>query len=365
MKTIKKRMKRKSKTKKIKSKNIQALKWLTKPCDIISSLQIKNTICNEPKWKHIPTFKYSNGKEYVYKFSHNQVYRITYLKCINSGGFSKIHKVKFLYDNGTQINMIVKHPHKIDNLSFSREIYLHALLYCNYEKYIPKIINVFKINSQFLYGVENIDGTLWDYFDNNINVPMKLVRGLQSITYILKELQEKFSFMHRDFHPGNIMYKKVNSQYKWYFVDFNMSCMKIKGKKLYQMSNTGHYNVLHKFNSTHDMRMLIVFVYVHYMNRLPKELLHYILSLLDSYVKYYPKKIKYQKDNTESLLYGIYGDVVHITDDIFDPSQISKVLKQILDGTYELKYEHIQYQSGILETYIQTSRNIVFNRFSK
>lgn len=363
MRTMKKKLKNTLQTKKKKPK--QVLKWLTKPCAVISSLQIKNTICNEPNWKYIPYFKYSKNKEYVYKWSLNQVYKIRYLKCVGRGAYSEIHKVIFTDATGKQKDMIVKHPKKIDKSSSLRELYFHTLLYCDYGNHIPRIMNVFKIKSQILYGVENMDGTLWDYFDEHIDDQMQLVRALYSITCILHELQEKYTFMHRDFHPGNIMYKKVVSKYIWYFIDFNMSCMKIKEKRLYQMSSTGHYNVLHNFNSSHDMRMLIVFLYLQYMNKLPTELLHYILSLLDSFVKYYSKKNKYHTDNTDMLLYGIYGDVVHIVDDNFDPLHVSLVLKNIIDRKYILNHEHKKYRSGLLETNIQTSRNIVFNRFSK
>ena len=223
MQTMKKKTKSKLQTKKKKTKNIQILKWLTKPCDTISSLQIKNTICNEPKWKHVPSFKYLKSKEYLYKLSSDQVYKIKYVKCVGKGTHSKIHKVIFTDAKGKKKDMIVKDPQEIDTVSFSREIYFHTLLYCDYEKYVPKIMNVFKIKRQLLYGVENMDGTLWDYFDEYIDDKMQLVQALYSITCILHRLQERYIFMHRDFHPGNIMYKKVNSEYSWYFIDFNMS----------------------------------------------------------------------------------------------------------------------------------------------
>jgi len=365
MQTMKNKVKAKLQTKKKKQKNIQNLKWLTKPCDIIRSLQIKNTICNEPKWKHIPLFKYFEKKEYQYKMSLNQIYKIKFGTCIGMGTHSKVHNVIFTDTKGKIQKMVVKTPQKIDNLSFSKEIYFHTLLYCNHKKNIPKINSVFKINNRILYGVEHMDGTLWDYFDDHIEDQMLLIEALYSITRILHELQEKYIFMHRDFHPGNVMYKKVNSEYNWYFIDFNMSCMKINKTKLYQMSSTGHYNVLHEFNNSHDIRMLFVFLYQHYMNKLPRKLLHYILFLMDSLVKYYSKQIKYQTNNTDTLLYGIYGDIVDIVDENFDPLRVSLVLKEIMHGKYVLKHDYTIYKSGILETYIQTSRNIVFNRFSK
>lgn len=365
MKTKKRAKKRNTTVKKCKL-NLRKEDFLNTPCNTQNKIHILFCVQSDNSFrKKIPLFEYKKKND-NYKFSLNSnIYTITFNSKIGSGSYGTIWKSTYELNNSTTDIVIKKPTLNVQKNNFLREMFIHLFLYCNHSLntgYIPEIKVIFRTrNENAFYGMEELHGTLWDFIDDNIQNPQSIYKTLHDIVIFLQDLQSKYYFMHRDFHPGNIMYKKINSKYNWYFIDFNMCFLKINNKYVNQMTTTNHYHVIHTFNASHDIRMLFLYLYEHYMNRLPTLLLHYMLHLFSNALSYFPN-IKKSGSREHCFTCHAYGDIVHKYDKNFTPQSILVSLKNMMNDTYEAtKIQPYLNTSdlNIFDTYIQTSRNLL------
>jgi len=87
--------------------------------------------------------------------------------------------------------------------------------YIGYKESYLKFKNV---PSQFTF-IENLDGTLEEVLEENINVDNYLLSCLFQICFTLSLVQRIFNFTHNDLHTRNIMYKNTNQKYLYYKIN--------------------------------------------------------------------------------------------------------------------------------------------------
>ena len=361
----KKRIKKKKSVKTYKNK-LKQVDFLNTLCNTQNNFRILFCVQSENSFiKNIPLFEYKQKKDcYIFQL-HSKLYKISFDYKLGTGSYGSIWKSNYMKDEMVTDIVVKKPTLNIKKNNFLKEMYIHLFLFCNHSSttgYIPEIKVVFRTNStNVFYGMEILDGTLWDFIDDNIENPYTIYVALHDIVSFLQDLQNKYKFMHRDFHPGNIMYKKKQTHYKWYFIDFNMCFLKINNKFVNQMTTTNHYHVIHNFNSSHDIRMLFLYLYEHYMNRLPIMLLHYMLGLFTE-VSYYFPIIKQNDSREHCFTCHSYGDIVDKYDTNFTTQNISQNLKKMILNTYSVTKIQANLNTlnmNIFDTYIHTSRNLL------
>ena len=361
----KKRLKKNTTMKQCKF-NLRKENFLNTPCNTQNKIHILFCVQSDSSFrKRIPIFEYKRKLDHYTYTLQSKLYTIAFDYKIGSGSYGAIWKSTYRL-NKTNTDIVIKKPTlNIQKNNFLREMFVHLYLYCNHTLttgYIPEIKVIFRTEKgNAFYGMEILDGTLWDFIDDNIGKPESIYSALYDIILFLQDLQTIYHFMHRDFHPGNIMYKKTKTKYTWYFIDFNMCFLKINNKFVNQMTTTNHYNVIHAFNASHDIRMLFLYLYEHYMNRLPSMLLHYMLHLFDETLSYFPT-IKKTDSREHCFTCHAYGDIVHKYDKNFTPQSILLSLQNLINNTYETtKIQPNLHTSdlNVFDTYIQTSRNLL------
>jgi len=353
-----------------KSTTTKPINFLTNPCNTQNKINVLFCVKTVSSLRNkIPLFQYKKRKGNYTFHLNSKKYTISFNYKMGSGSYATTWKSTYISDTHAT-DIIVKRPIiDIDKNSFLHEIFIHLLLFCSYKKYsstlgyIPEIKVIFRTTkTNILYGMESLDGTLWDFISDNLENQQQIYIALKDIVSFLNDLQIKYKLMHRDFHPGNIMYKKNKKNYQWYFIDFNMCFLTINNKQINEMTKTKHYHIIHTFNPTHDIRLLFLYIYEHYMNRLPHMLLHYILSLFENVAHYFPN-IKKKESSEYFFTNHAYGDIVHEYDENFHPKNVLQYLQAMIQNEYTVtKVEinkNIINNNNIFNTYIQTSRNLL------
>jgi len=108
---------------------------------------------------------------------------------------------------------------------------------------------------------EKLDGVEF----SDIHSQSDLLTALYLLCKGLTELQEKYNFVHRDFHKGNVMYEKISTNVS--IIDFGYACFTIKDTPgSIQTVNGGYgYNQIEEYkshipcvNKSHDICTLIL-----------------------------------------------------------------------------------------------------------
>lgn len=308
------------------------------------------------KWidVYIPKFKRYIQKDPlligdIYGYKQSDIFFKVWFKTrIKKGGYGEIweSRVTSIYDSLVVQQHIIKKGRVNRIFDGLRELIIHNELYCYYRDYvnngsssfIPEMTYMFRTNRHFCIGMERMDGTLFDYIDNLLehNKQTMIMDGIkvviQSCCDMIIRLQDTHRFMHRDFHGGNIMYRyeKERNEYKWYIIDFGMACIETNTARIYPPTESKHYKMIHGFNPSHDLRLLILSIYGHFRDRLPRSFVILCFHLFRNTFHYISNSIAYDKGVTteykEYFFYRAYGEVVHINDPIFAPNNLSKCI---------------------------------------
>lgn len=202
------------KTYKNKLKQVDFLNTL---CNTQNNFRILFCVQSENSFiKNIPLFEYKQKKDcYIFQL-HSKLYKISFDYKLGTGSYGSIWKSNYMKDEMVTDIVVKKPTLNIKKNNFLKEMYIHLFLFCNHSSttgYIPEIKVVFRTNStNVFYGMEILDGTLWDFIDDNIENPYTIYVALHDIVSFLQDLQNKYKFMHRDFlsRKYNVQ-KKTNS----------------------------------------------------------------------------------------------------------------------------------------------------------
>lgn len=340
--------------------------------------------------KHVPLFvdeykkrqekNIHNENRYIW-FYKGKYYKVHFKSRIGKGGYGEIWESKSTYiDESLFVRDLIVKKIKMDYfMDGLREVVIHNELYCymrererghrrkhiynNIEKtqYIPEMKCVFQTDKYICIGMERMHGTLYEYIDSilylktHTQVMRLLVECLIACCEMLTFFQERYQFMHRDFHAGNVMYRiqkqsikdtdtykdtskdtsKDTQKYEWFMIDFGMACIETENTRIYPPTDSKHYNMIHGFNASHDMRMLFLSLYGYFMKRLPTSFISLCCELFVHMFQYLPNSSAYNQGiidtYDEDFFYRAYGDVVDVYDPLFDPSILITILKQPTD----------------------------------
>lgn len=263
---------------------------------------------------------------------------------IGSGSFGAIYSGKTWQKDksSNKTDIAIKSLHEINPLEFFTEVMIQNELFCGMRGQwgngarIPKIYFITKYSSprsstgwKYIIGMEPLDGDGGKFFKKNFNEQNKyknFLKGLRDLATLLKKIQTKFKFMHRDFHAGNVMYKKIpGDNYRMYIIDFGMSTIETsKGKWLNRITQTFHYKKNFRFNPTHDLRMLMLSIFSSSSFRnAKKELVMLFCSILITI-------LRYSRMDNDVLFWNSYADMIHVKDDGFHPDNIIKLTNNLL-----------------------------------
>lgn len=257
------------------------------------------------------------------KKKHTVKEKIKIQNVINHGANGQIRSCILYKHNGPK-QIICKYS---DMIEF--EYKQHLFLQCNVPSCIPKIEFYGYVQNQLCLGMEKLDGTLYEFLQIHIHNEPQMIQALITIVSKLHLLQKKCSFMHRDLHLKNIMYRKRKHHFDWYFIDFGFS-YSIKYNEL----NT-HYKVIHEFNPTHDLRMLFVHLFFEYKQNLSGIFLQYVLHIVSSVSNYI-------QNTDEFYTHDTYENMVMHIDPLFHPKHILSQLRSIQNHRF-ISEKHIQY----------------------
>ena len=335
--------------------------------------------------KYIPLFiKDNNHKDHgknkyihhtqQYKWKHKgKYYKVQFKSRIGKGGYGEIWESKSIFVDESLFvqDLIVKKIRMEYFMDALRELVIHNELYCYMHehvyhntkktKYIPEMKCIFQTDKNVCIGMPRMDGTLYEYIDGilylktHTEVMRMLMDCLIQCCEMLIFFQERYRFMHRDFHAGNIMYRIKNVEktndneskteirdekhthtnthrYEWFMIDFGMTCIETKNTRIYPPTESKHYNMIHGFNASQDMRLLFLSLYGYFMKRLPTHFISLCRELFVYAFRYLPNSNAYNQGITdtydEGFFYRAYGEVVHIYDPLFDPALLITILKQ-------------------------------------
>lgn len=223
--------------------------FFTDPCLIYSNLKrmFRKPITDQNIQKldsliPIVHINNSNSKLKVKTFQYGKQECTIYMKnVIGSGTYGNIYKAKL-----NKKDIVIKILKEFDPIEFFSETIIHNELYCgilslnesnsNIYAKIPKILFTVKIqqkkNVVYAIGMEQLTNSGYTFMENviqdNNNIEVRdIMHMITSVSNVLDVLQRKYSFMHRDLHLSNIMYKKEQNKYTWYIIDFGNSTMQI------------------------------------------------------------------------------------------------------------------------------------------
>ena len=318
--------------------------WMVDPCYVMNNIKKKLKI---KKWskshlkkldKTIPEIKVLK-KGYL-KYGN---YLIAYHKEIGSGTYGTVYSGSMVDRiTGKKKNIVIKQVNTTDILEFFSESILQLELFCGmrglfgFGARIPKMEFVSKYRSRstgkmkYLVGMEPLEGDCWKFFGNKKIKDIHKIKAIKSVANILKTMQKKFKFMHRDMHLGNIMYKNIGSSsapnYRMYIIDFGMSTATFNGYKLNQIVNM--YDEPYRFNPTHDLRlmMLSMFRSTAYMKDVFKKYLRYIIT----YSLY--SVLRYGDMERKPFFWNGYYQLIKYEDGIFAPDAIIQLCDYVLEN---------------------------------
>ena len=117
--------------------------------------------------------------------------------------------------------------YKIQEFDSNEDYFMKKLMGTNL---IPKIYEIKDCETETNYGkrktklikMEKYDDTLYNYLDTETD-RNKIVLSLKQIIEKLLILNFNYRIRHGDFHGENIVFKRVNSNVEWAFIDFEFS----------------------------------------------------------------------------------------------------------------------------------------------
>jgi hypothetical protein len=289
----------------------------------------------------------SNVEHTVYETEGENKYIINVSKqSIGNGTYGSTH-------NGTMngVQMIIKKikiPTNEDNNVLSETI-IQGHLACEHNKYleevggfmIPEIYFIANINNTgtYLIGMEKLDGSLNDLLRLKIDIDKKseyVYKCILNLSKTLYTLQQSCSFMHRDLHTGNIMFKgDLNDldNVKWYIIDFGMSFIDIKQTfhkdtkwttlSKYILTDERFEGV--KLNPSQDLRILLIALLEYYDEYFNSQLNGWITEHLLHTSTYLP-------DKRLISFHNAYEDVYSIIDINLTPIHILSNSKPVYEN---------------------------------
>lgn len=295
--------------------------------------------------------------------------KIDFKAPINSGTYGNIYKAKF---NGK--NIAVKVLKTFDAKEFFSETIIHNELYCGllplHESKkrliakIPEILFTVKLNVngkvEYAIGIEELHGSGKSFIKKQPS-SKDIIHCILSVSTLLDILQSTFSFMHRDLHLGNVMYKNDN----WYIIDFGMSTMKYNKKWLNY--KTGMYDECPErdLNASHDLRMFLT-AFQESMNigNYKYQHINYVLTIILFRLSNRPYYTTIRK-RTEPLFWNTYDTLLKWNDVFYLPLKINEIFSYTLQYVDD-KILSKQFQIGIyIKLGFDRKKNIIKDWQSK
>ena len=316
--------------------------WMVDPCYVMNNIKKKLKI---KKWskaqlrkldKTIPKIKVSRKGRLEYGN-----YYILYDKEIGSGTYGTVFSGSMMDRNTKKRkNIVIKQVNTTDILEFFSESILQLELFCGmrglfgYGARIPKMEFVSKYRSRstgkmkYLVGMEPLDGDCWKFFNSSSIKDIHKFKAIKSVAKLLKTMQQKFKFMHRDLHRGNVMYKNIGSAsnpiYRMYIIDFGMSTATFNGYKLNQIVNM--YDIPYQFNPTHDLRLFMLSMF-----RSVSSMKDNYKVFMRSFVSFCLFSIlRYSEINQNPFFWDGYYQLIQYKDGIFSPESIMESCDYII-----------------------------------
>ena len=362
----------------------------------------KNRIITE-MFNMLPLDKYYGeieGQKFIFRNQENQAGIIRVGGYIAEGTYSTIHRGTYQYSKDSELENIVlriskyEPPNQDDEQLFLKyiaeyrqelisgleESLLGIVLYC----YIQNYPHIFTLGNPFaqtkgIYKVAKTNrrsgrpvGSKYksqeEYIEPIIymgieNIPIKFdnliteesdpnIFGVFAwLSFNFFRLQDFIRFIHRDFHTGNVMIKRVesntinvgypinNQKYKPYIIDLGETCANLRcdGCEDIQFPkiNTAPHDICN--NNSHDLRMLLAASYIYYFRTSFEEENRTNIRPDNRRFREY-LQIKFQRyldaGFTHPLTY--YDELIHLVDPAFLPQTILNEISLFFDqdGNY-------------------------------
>ena len=327
--------------------------WMNDPCYVLNNVKKKMKI---KKWtdaklkrldKTLPIMTRGSGYSNVFTYGNDE---ITLKSEIGSGSFGTVFSATIRNKKtNSKKNIVLKSIITDDPVEFFSESILQMELFCKMRGQfgtggrIPKIEFISKYASarsttgwKYIVGMEPLDGDGHKLFGNSSISDMNKIKCIKGLAELLKNLQRKFKFMHRDFHLGNMMYKNVAAPgkpkvYRMYIIDFGMSTAMIDGNFINKKTKTYHYKTRNHYNPSHDLRMTFSSMF---------ENLNSDLTLSNALALSLTSILRYEciGQEYEPLFWDTYSELINIRDDTFLPDTVLKWCNYLIQDNRANKY---------------------------
>ena len=342
--------------------------WLNDPCYVLNNVKKKMKI---KKWtdaklkrldKTLPIMTRGSGSSNVFTYGNDE---IVLNNEIGQGSFGTVFSatIKNKKTNNKK-NIVLKSIITDDPVEFFSESILQMELFCKMRGQfgtgarIPKIEFISKYASarsktgwKYIVGMEPLDGDGNKLFRDSSISDMDKIKCIKGLAELLKNLQRKFKFMHRDFHLGNMMYKNVAAPgkpkvYKMYIIDFGMSTAMIDGNFINKKTKTFHYKEKNHYNPSHDLRMTFSSMFgdsTRVNKRFDLTLSNALALSLSSILRY-----KCIGKDDSPLFWDTYSELIDIRDDTFLPDTVLKWCNYLIQDNRATLYSKsgINHRSG-------------------
>ena len=167
----------------------------------------------------------------------------------------------------------------------------------------------------------------------------QILNMLYCISNTLEHLQNKFDFIHRDLHTGNVMAKMVGSELpQWHIIDFGMSTMILNDERINdskhccgEMYDKGVSDK--HFNKCHDLRQFFFsLMYYDDDKELETILDDVVFGVFNGLYEYLKKQIRILRLAPEysNMCHKLYGEaIVKMNSPIFEPSAFKCILDKM------------------------------------
>ena len=327
--------------------------WMNDPCYVLNNVKKKMKI---KKWsdaklkrldKTLPIMTRGSGYSNVFTYGNDE---ITLKSEIGSGSFGTVFSATIRNKKtNSKKNIVLKSIITDDPVEFFSESILQMELFCKMRGQfgtggrIPKIEFISKYASarsttgwKYIVGMEPLDGDGHKLFGNSSISDMDKIKCIKGLAELLKNLQRKFKFMHRDFHLGNMMYKNVAAPgkpkvYRMYIIDFGLSTAMIDGNFINKKTKTFHYKQKNHYNPSHDLRMTFSSMFGNLNSDLT--LSNALVLSLTSILRY-----KCIGQEYKPLFWDTYSELIDIRDDTFLPDTVLKWCNYLIQDDRANKY---------------------------
>jgi len=342
--------------------------WMNDPCYVLNNVKKKMKI---NKWtdaklkrldKTLPIMTRGSGSSNVFTYGNDEV---VLNNEIGQGSFGTVFNatIKNKKTNNKK-NIVLKSIITDDPVEFFSESILQMELFCKMRGQfgtgarIPKIEFISKYASarsktgwKYIVGMEPLDGDGHKLFGNSSVSDMDKIKCIKGLAELLKNLQRKFKFMHRDFHLGNMMYKNVAAPgkpkvYKMYIIDFGLSTAMIDGNFINKKTKTFHYKDKNHYNPSHDLRMTFSSMFgdsTRVNKRVDLTLSNALALSLSSILRY-----KCIGEDDSPLFWDTYSKLIDIRDDTFLPDTVLKWCNYLIQDDRATHYGNygLSHRSG-------------------